>query len=55
VGPINLIDGERLCELLIRYRLGVKQNRKKRWRVSRRYFKRLDMEHGSCAGEIETV
>lgn len=51
VGPIELIDGERLCELLVRYRIGIKYNRKKKLRIDRRYFKRLQMVWPASSSE----
>lgn len=42
VGPIHLIDGRQLQELLIVHRLGVKRNRRGRLVLRPRYFRRLD-------------
>ena len=40
IGPIHLIDGAGLQALLVRYRLGVGQNR--RGRLYLRFFRRLE-------------
>ena len=42
IGPIHLIDGEGLRELLVRYSLGVGKNRRGRLYVQRRFFRRLE-------------
>ena len=42
IGPIHLIDGEGLRELLVRYRLGVGQNKRGRLYVCKRFFRRLE-------------
>ncbi len=42
IGPIHLIDGAGLHDLLVRYGLGVRQNKKGRLFVARRFFHRLE-------------
>ncbi len=42
IGPIHLIDGAGLHELLVRYRLGVGENRRGRLYIQKRFFRRLE-------------
>lgn len=42
IGPIHLIDGPALQDLLVQYRLGVRQNHKGRLALRRRFFARLE-------------
>ena len=42
IGPIHLIDGAGLHQLLVRYRLGVRENRHGRLYLQKRFFRRLE-------------
>lgn len=42
IGPIHLIDGAALHELLVRYRLGVGENRRGKPYLKKRFFRRLE-------------
>ncbi len=42
IGPVHLIDGTHLRDLLINYRLGVKRDKRGGWRLHPRFFRRLD-------------
>lgn len=42
IGPIHLIDGAGLHELLVRYHLGVGENRRGRLYIQKRFFRRLE-------------
>ena len=42
IGPIHLIDGGDLHELLLRYRLGVGENRRGKLYLKKRFFRRLE-------------
>lgn len=42
IGPIHLIDGAGLRALLVRYRLGVGENRRGRFYLQKRFFRRLE-------------
>ena len=43
IGPIHLIDGAELGELLVRYRLGVGENRRGKLYLRKRFFRRLEL------------
>lgn len=44
IGPIHLIDGVGLHHLLVRYHLGVSENRKGRLYLRQRFFRRLEKQ-----------
>ena len=42
IGPIHLIDGAGLYELLVRYRMGVGENKRGKLYLKKRFFRRLE-------------
>ena len=43
IGPIHLIDGAGLHELLVRYRMGVGENKRGKLYLNKRFFRRLEL------------